>query len=124
MNIETPIKGIQLSDAVWVCQVHASDFNRPIEEANAEGPECPFCRTHTEPGHQSAGSPFIEMIASNTLSVRYLCLKCGDIVDDADTHGRECPKPDALATHVRERTNPFTPKPHERQTPVTIANPV
>ena len=47
MNIEKSIKGIQLSDAVWVCQAHARDFNRPTKETDAEGP---FCKTHTEPG--------------------------------------------------------------------------
>lgn len=124
MNIENPIKGIQLSDAVWVCQVHARDFNRPIEEADAEGPECSFCMTHTEPGRQCTGSPFVEMISSDTLSIRYLCLKCGVVADSADAHKRECPNPDAPAPQARERQDPTVPEPCVRQLPVTIANPV
>ena len=124
MNIEKPIKGIQLSDAVWVCQVHARDFSRPIEEADTEGPECPFCMTHTEPGYQRIDSPFVEMISGDTLGVRYLCLRCGAVVDNADTHERECPKPDAPAPHVRERQDPNAPELCVRQIPVSIANPV
>jgi hypothetical protein len=124
VNIKKPIKGIQLSDAVWVCQVHARDFNRPIEEADAEGPECLFCMTHTEPGRQCIGSAFVEMISSDTLSVRYLCLKCGAVADGADTHERECSMPEAQAPHVRERQDPNAPEPCVRQLLMTIANPV
>jgi hypothetical protein len=124
VNIKKPIKGVQLSDAVWVCQVHARDFSRPIEEADAEGPECSFCMTQTEPGHQCIGSPFVEMISGDTLGVRYLCLKCGAVVNDADTHKRECPELDAPTPYVRERQDSNAPEPNVRQVPVTIANPV